>query len=408
MLAAIALRNLARNRRRTALALRVEAAGAASLLLTAGDMRESFAGLREAFIRGGLGHLEVAPVGEAAESASPDRASPPSFTGWGELRRSIEALPHVVGVTGTIVTHGLVARGERTLPFVGAGLETDREQRMGLVVKLKGGQSLPLAAPAEGEDAALVGLGLARQLGAGVGDVVTLTAVSGDGMLNALDVRVCGLVTTGVQDLDLRFLRVHLATAQRLLGTSAVSSLVVMLDDTARTDPLRDAIARVAGPRFAVTGWRERASFYDQVRALYAGIFSFLGGVVLLLVCLSSSNTLLMAVMERTREIGALLAMGTSAGQVVRMIVLEAAWLGLFGGLAGSVLGALGAGVIHALRIEMPPPPGAVEAIELRLRIRAWDPLWVTGLMVVMLAVSAAVPAWRVLRLRIAEALAHV
>lgn len=408
MLAAIALRNLARNRRRTALALLVVASGAASLLLTAGYMRESFAGLRDAFIRGGLGHLEVAPVGAAAEGASPDRASPPALTGWGELRRSIEALPHVVGVTGTIVTHGLVARGERTLPFVGAGLETDREQRMGLVVKLKGGRPLPLGAPAEGEDAALVGLGLARQLGANVGDVVTLTAVSGDGMLNALDVRVCGLVTTGVQDLDLRFLRVHLATAQRLLGTSAVSSLVVMLDDTARTEPLRDAIARVAGPRLAVTGWRERASFYDQVRALYAGIFSFLGGVVLLLVCLSSSNTLLMAVMERTREIGALLAMGTSAGQVVRMIVLEAAWLGLFGGLAGSVLGVLGAGVIHALRIEMPPPPGAVEAIELRLRILAWDPLWVTTLMVVMLAVSAAVPAWRVLRLRIAEALAHV
>jgi len=200
----------------------------------------------------------------------------------------------------------------------------------------------------------------------------------------------------------------HLATAQRLLGTSAVSSLVVMLDDTEQTEPLREAIARSVGPRFAVTGWQERASFYGQVRELYAGIFSFLGGVVLVLVCLSSSNTLLMAVMERTREIGALLAMGTSAGQVVRMIVLEASWLGLFGGLLGSAAGFVAAAAIHALHIELPAPPGAVERMQLRLEILAWDPAWVTGLMVVMLAVSAAVPAWRVLRLRIAEALAHV
>ena len=74
MLARIALRNLARNRRRTLLALLVVAAGAASLLLTTGFVRESFAGLREAFIRGGLGHLEVAPAAALEQQA--DRTGP--------------------------------------------------------------------------------------------------------------------------------------------------------------------------------------------------------------------------------------------------------------------------------------------------------------------------------------------
>lgn len=408
MLVALSLRNLARNRRRTALALSVVAAGAASLLLTTGYVRDSFDGMREAFIRGGLGHLEVAPVNAADQGGGPDRAAPPAFTGWSEARGSIEALPHVKGATGAILVHGLVARDERTLPFVGAGFETDREQRMGLQVSVRSGRNLPLAPPEPGDDAVLLGLGLARQLGASVGDVVTLTAFSGDGMLNALDVRVLGLVTTGVQDLDLRFLRVHLVTAQRLLTTSAVSSLVVMLDDSERTEALRGEIARRVGPRLRVTDWQERASFYGQVRALYWGIFSFLGTVVLVLVCLSSSNTLLMAVTERTREIGALLAMGTSGGQVVRMIVLEAAWLGLIGGLLGSALGIAAAAAIQALHVELPPPPGGVAPMELRLAITAWDPAWVTLLMVAILAAAALVPAWRVLRLRIVEALAHV
>ena len=407
MLVSLALRNLARNRRRTALELMIVGAGAASLLLTAGYVRDSFNGMQEAFIRGGLGHLEVAPA-SAAEAAGPDRASQPSFVDWSGRRRDIEALPHVVGATGAIVMHGLVSQGERTLPFVGAGVETDREQRMGLRIAVRSGAPLLLAAPPEGEESVLLGLGLARQLATGVGDVVTLTAFSRDGMLNALDVRVVGLVTTGVQELDLRFVRMHLATAQRLLATDAVSSVVVMLDDTEHTGALRDAIGQSMGTQYDVSDWQDRAPFYGQVRALYWGIFTFLGSVVLVLVCLSSSNTLLMAVMERTREIGALLAMGTSAGQVVRMIVLEAIWLGLIGGVLGSGTGFVIAALIHALHVELPPPPGAVDRMQLQLQFVAWDPVWVTALMMAILALAAAVPAWRVLRLRIVEALNHV
>lgn len=408
MLVRIALRNLLRNRRRTLLALLVVAAGAAALLLTTGFVRESFAGLREAFIRGGLGHLEVAP---AATLEPADRTGPPAFEGWQEARSAIETIAHVTGATGAIVLQGLVSKGERSLPFVGAGLEPDREARMGLVVRLRAGRGLAVEAPAAGEDEALVGLALARSLGAAEGDVITLTAPTADGVLNALDVRVVGLVTTGVQDLDARFLRVHLLSAQRLLASQAAGSIVVMLDDSSRTTAVGEEIARrLAGhvPRVAVSDWQARAPFYGQVRSLYAAIFGFLGTIVLVLVALSSSNTLLMTVMERVREIGALRAIGTSGGQIVRMIVYEAAWLGLLGGAAGCVLGSGAVAIIHALRIELPPPPGAVDPMALRLQILPWDFAWVTAAMALVLSAAAVVPAARALRLRIAEALAHV
>lgn len=411
VLARIALRNLARNRRRTALALLVVAAGAASLLLTAGFVRHSFNGLGEAFIRGGLGHLEVLPAARLSADDGPDRAGPPAFTGWEAARREIEAMPHVVGASGAIVLHGLVSRDERTLPFIGAGLEPDRERRMGLQVRVRGGRLLAEAPAADAEGEALLGLGLARQLGAGEGGIVTLTTLAADGTLNALDVQVVGLVTTGVQDLDSRFLRVHLRTAQRLLATEAVSSVIVMLDATDETRPTAALIARrLEGhePRLAVSDWEARAPFHGQVRRLYAGIFGFLGTIVLVLVTLSSSNTLLMTVMERVREIGALVAIGTSRGQVVRMIVSEAAWLGLLGGLLGSALGVAAMSAIHALGIKTPPPPGAVEPMELRLEILSTDLLWVSLAMVLVLALAALVPALRVVRLRIAEALVHL
>ena len=90
------------------------------------------------------------------------------------------------------------------------------------------------------------------------------------------------------------------------------------------------------------------------------------------------------------------------------MLVFEAAWLGLLGGLAGSVLGVAVMSTIHALHVKMPPPPGAVEPMDLRLAILPSDLLWVCLVMVLVLALAALVPSLRVLRLRIAEALVHL
>ncbi len=144
------------------------------------------------------------------------------------------------------------------------------------------------------------------------------------------------------------------------------------------------------------------------MRNLYLGIFWFLGSVILVLVVLSASNTLLMAVLERTRELGTLRAIGTSRAQVAAIVLLEALWLGLLGGALGSLLGWLATLAINASHLQMPPPPGAVDPIDVEL---AFVPSAFAGtllLMLVVLAVAAAVPIARATRLRVAEALTAV
>jgi putative ABC transport system permease protein len=236
--------------------------------------------------------------------------------------------------------------------------------------------------------------------------------MTADGTLNALDARVAGLLTTGLQELDARLLKTHLATGERLLGTDRVSSIVIGLDDTARTQEVGDALAlrlQSASPEpLVITDWRARAPFYGQVRALYSGIFWFLGGIVFVLVCLATSNTLLMSVLERVREFGTLLAIGTARGQVALMVVLEALWLGVVGALAGDALAAVLVMFINAAGIEMPPPPGAVAGFPLQLAVHPGDFVAVVLLMVVVLAVAAIFPAVRTVRLRIVDALGHV
>jgi len=144
------------------------------------------------------------------------------------------------------------------------------------------------------------------------------------------------------------------------------------------------------------------------VRALYSGVFWFLGGIVFVLVCLATSNTLLMSVLERVREFGTLLAIGTARGQVALMVVLEALWLGVVGALVGDGAAALLVMAINAAGIEMPPPPGAAAGFPLQLAVRPGDFVAVVALMTLVLAVAAIFPALRTVRLRIVDALGHV
>jgi putative ABC transport system permease protein len=409
--AIIALRNLSRHRRRTFLSLLVIAAGAVAVILTGGFIRFSFDGLGEAIIHGGLGHLELMPAATAGP-AGPDRSAPPALADWAGVRDAAESTPHVLAAGAAVYLTGMASKDDHSSAFVGVALEPARERRMNLEVKIRGGQNLSDAPPPVGEDQVLLGVSLARSLGAAPGDVVTITAMTADGTLNALDCQVAGLVTTGLQELDARLLKTHLATGERLLGTDRVSSIVIGLDDTARTQEVGDALARrlssVSSEPLVITDWRTRAPFYGQVRALYSGIFWFLGGIVFVLVCLATSNTLLMSVLERVREFGTLLAIGTSRGQVAAMVVLEALWLGVMGALVGDGVAALLVTAINAAGIEMPPPPGAAAGFPLQLAVHPLDFVAVVGLMVVVLAVAAIFPAVKTVRLRIVDALGHV
>src|SRR5262249_54914891 len=127
-------------------------------------------------------------------------------------------------------------------------------------------------------------------------------------------------------------------------------------------------------------------------RNLYVGIFTFLGAVIVVLVVLAASNTLLMAVLERTRELGTLRAIGTSRGQVAAIVVLEALWLGLLGSAAGALLGLLATLAINAAHLSMPPPPGAVDPITVELALVPEAFAGAVALMLVVLALAAALP----------------
>jgi len=385
----------------------VVSGGVAGLLLAGGFFSYMFWGLRESTIRNGLGHLQIYNADHFRRDEN--RVLENGLDNYRQLMTLAAGTPHVRGVAPRIEFYGMVSNGMKSSVFMGTAVDPAKELSMGFLPRISAGHYL--TGKYQGGNEALVGAGLAKSMSVKPGDSLTLLAVTADGALNGVDIDVVGIVTTGFKDLDDRLMTITLPAAQRLLQSERVTKLVVGLDRTENTDAVYSALLpRFRGLRQEVTikKWIDLATFYRQVRLMFSGIFLFLGVIVFFMVVMSSANTVMMAMFERTREIGTMLAMGTPRSWLVGLFLLEALVTGVLaaatGVLAGNVLGAL----VNRAGIVLPPPPGNTTGMSLRVLHEPGLMIGASLLVLATLALASIVPAWRASRLRIVEALAHV
>ena len=406
-LAALALRNVARNRRRSVLTGGVVVFGFAAIALSGGFMSQSFEGLRDGTIRNGTGHLQIADP--AFISGSEDAALEHGLSGSDRAVAILESDSEVEEVLPRIDFVGLATNGSRSVPFLGTGLDPAPEARtMDTAKLLVSGRWLQDAS----ERGVVLGSGLARALNVKAGDTITLLATTPEGVLNALDATVTGLADIPIKELDERYLATTLGVASDLLVASGrVSKLAVVLRepaDAAAALPRLLASLNRGGIEVAGKTWEELAVFYRQVRMLYVGIFGFMGLVLVVVVLLAAANTMMMAATERTREIGTLRALGTRPSAIRRMFIAEGLILAVLGCLGGALVSlAIRAALNHA-GLTLPPPPGVSHGEPLHVN------LYVTAYAAGALAMSATLvvaswfPARRAARMPIIDALAHV
>lgn len=236
---------------------------------------------------------------------------------------ALEQDPRVRAALPRLQFTGLLSNGEKSAVFVGSGVDAGGEFRVrGPFLTVNEGSALSATPPPGELPEIMLGAGLARTLRAAPGSTLTLLSTTTEGALNAQDVRVRGVYSVGVAELDERAVLVHLPTAQRLLVTDRASTVAVYLHRMEDVPTVRAAMA-ARFPDRALRTWLDQASFYVAVRALYDRIFGLLGMVIVVIVLFAISNTIGMAVVERTREIGTLRAMGAVPGLVTRNFVLE-------------------------------------------------------------------------------------
>jgi putative ABC transport system permease protein len=403
MLTELALRNVFRNRRRSAITLLVIVSGAVGLILFGGYKAITFRALRESTIRSRLGHLQIYKSGfEKAESKPLEYG----LEDVARIRRAIQNDQRVRMTTAQITLMGLISNGDKSETFMATGVEPKEDRAMN-GQRLTAGTDLP-----EHEaDAIIIGRGLAASMHAKPGDYLTLMSTTTSGSLNAVDVRVAGIFMSGVKEYDDRAIKMPLAGAQQLLQTNKVERLIVMLNDTDDTAAVRaDLAALFAKKHWALEmkDWSQLATFYHQVVLLYNGIFSFIGIIVFGIVIFSVANTIVMSIFERTREIGTMMAMGTTRTSIWRLFLAEGLLIGLIGGAAGLLAGAGASNLINHAHFMLPPPPGYTQGYPLRVMLQPG--ILITALLIAVITstLSSILPAFKASRLKIVDALGPI
>lgn len=397
-----AWKNVMRNRRRAITAMLITALGTAAVLASGGFALFTYESLEEMTARDS-GHVVVAHSrGFEGDEDVPLQHGLADATA---LAAKLAALPGVRAVAPRVQFSGLISNGDKSAVFVGSGVVPEIDFRLrGPQMRFVAGEAPATHAP---QAEVVIGSELARLMKAKLGSSLTLLTTTTAGNLNAVDVVVSGIASVGVPEVDRRLVLADLASVQKLLLSDKVGTLSIYLKETADTAATAARVREIQ-PDLAVKTWTDLAVFYQAVRALYNRIFGILGVIMIAIVLFAMSNTLGMAVVERTREIGTLRAIGTLPAEIVRNFMLEGMLIGAAGAAAGMLLAGAATTVLLFAGIEMPPPPGRSAGYPLFL---SFSPL-LYGAVTLVVIVLAAGAAWlvssRAARKPVTEALAHV
>jgi putative ABC transport system permease protein len=400
LVARLASRNVWRHKARAGMALGAIAFGVAALILSGGFVHDIYVQLGEAIIHSQSGHLQVARAGFfGAGSRSPDKYL---LQPLDEERRRLQAHPEVLDVMARLSLAGLLSNGRADAPVVGEGVEPGKEAALGTYLRIVDGRALEDS----DRDGAVVGYGLARALNLRPGDAATLVASTGGGATNTLELRVVGVFQSFSRDYDARAVRVSLAAAQELLDTRGANVLLLSLRRTSHTASLAARLRGDAAARgLEVKTWQELNDFYSKTVELYDRQFGVLQLIILAMVLLSVTNVVNMAVFERAGEFGTMRALGNRGRDVFVLVVVENALLGLAGAATGVAAGLALAVIISAIGIPMPPPPNADLGYTAAIRIVPSVAAGAFGIGVLATVLAAIVPASRVARSKVADAL---
>ena len=310
-----------------------------------------------------------------------------SINNWQQVRDVLDTLPQVRAVSPVISGPAFARRGEALESVALVGIDAARYQR---IIPIQDDVIAGVFRIGAGDT--VIGKQLAADLGLRVGDKLRLDGGQGrDSVVN-----VAGIFELGVRELDARYVYLDMKQAQSLLNLPGAATIIdVTVDDIFAAEAVAARIARLTGLK--AESWMETNG--QLMNALRSQSLStqMISLFVALSVALGIASVLSVSVVQRTREIGILRAMGTTRQQMLRVFLVQGA---LFG-LAGSVLGAAaGYGMVGAFNTFGPKL--------FYIPVNPWLPVAAAALAMATGILAAAVPARRAASLDPVEAIRHV
>jgi putative ABC transport system permease protein len=404
----MAWRNVFRHRRRTLITFGAISVGLAYMILM-----DSFMGGFELYSMRNFVDMESGHLKVHAEGYRNDDNRLPIEIVIKEPEQVMAAMRGKLGfrnITARTVFPAQITDGTDQLPIVGIGIDMATDERV-----FKYRQSVTRGRFPGSRLDVLVGQNLARDMGIDTGDYVTVVVRTRVGSWNAYDFTVVGLLGTSDLFIDMNSVVMDLATADELLNMDgAVTEIAVRLGGMADAEPARERFEAAGFTGLEAWTWRELGELIFQITGTKRAGGFVLTFVVIVIAAVGIINTMLMAVMERTREIGTMRAMGFGFREVVSLFLWEGALIGVFGSLLGAAFGVGGAMFLDFLAIDMTDilPGGFGSIMPMRMILyTVVDWLFVARVMVLGIGVSllaTLLPARRAAKIQPADALRHI
>jgi ABC-type lipoprotein release transport system permease subunit len=331
MILKIAFRNIFRRRRRSLLTALTMFGGFMLCSFSIAWMDGSYNNVIDMFTRNKLGHIQI-HHNEYLDRPSLYR----NIEDFDAVGRVLDDADGVEAWAPRVYSAGLASVGNRTAGVQIRGIDPARETRATrLDKKIREGRVFSDERPHE----ALLGKGLFKRLDAQLGDEVVIVSQGADGSIANELYTVVGVVDSGDEMSDQMALYLTLADAQELLVLEGrAHEIAIVADNINRLYRQSERITQaLAHPQLVVEPWQEFArSFYDAMKADQQGNWISLA-IITMLVAIGVLNTVLMNVLERTREYGLMRAMGTSPGSVFGLVIIEVAILAVLTVIAGVI-----------------------------------------------------------------------
>lgn len=405
----VAWRNLWRQGRRSLITASAMAIGVALCMFMTAFADGMYVKMFDVLVSQKLGHAQVHhpdyPRTKILHDTIPDGDA---------LLAEIDALPETEAATARLFSYGLLASSETSTGGQLLGVQAEREQKVRDIDSDIVEGSFDIS-----EGRAVVGKGLAKTLEIGVGDELIVIVQAADGSMGNELYEVSGVFSTGAAALDRAGAFVSLEALQQVAALpDAIHEILVLTQDPEGSEALANAIKGLPdADDVLVRPWFEAdPTTYDMMQLQDAGMFMMLF-FVFALASFGVLNTMLMAVFERTRELGVLRAIGLGRGQLMALVILESCFLGLLAITFGGVLG----GLLDWWAVTQGVPMGAgveqmdgfeYQGVSFGSRIYGVvrpEGVVITLSMVFIVCVLASLwPAWRAAHLRPVEAMREV
>lgn len=409
----LALRNLFRNARRSITTVAAVALGYAAVNVLAGFTAYMFASIEDAHIYEQInGHVQVWKKDARGYGGSDPGAYLITKEEFETIRTYAAEDPRVQLAAGMLQVQGNLDFNGIPGFFVGQAMVPEEKDTIhGRSTALRSadgrtydGQAITSETPA----GIAVTSGMAENLGLKIRDDVILMAATLAGQMNALDATVLQIADTASESLNHRFVFLPLALAQSLYDTEGVSCVRLLLKKNEDTDAVVASLReRLPESDWEVIPWYEVSKLYLRTKRMFDIIFGLVFAIIATIVTMSVLNTIGMAVVERTKEIGTLRALGLKQPGVVRLFGIESSLLGIIGASVGLALTLLFATIVGAVQPTWEPPVTAREIVW-EIRVLPSTLLATFLLLVFFTALAAIAPARRAARQSIVDSLGHV